>query len=426
MGALVAYDQATIALVIPALVMALVLVAAVRYLCPAAPDGRARSRLLGWTMAAFAVHLAIGLAIWSSTSLTTYLGGDAQTYHSGAVSLLQHWRHVGPLPSLPSGKEGFFYLLAGLYWAFGSYAAAGLVVNAALAAAVIPILYDVTRRQFGPDAARYVAPIVTLLPGFLIWGSQLLREPAIYFLMAVSLSCAVRLSRRISLGGLVVMTVALALLFTLRADVALLLAGGLVIGIAVGQHDAAGGVAAGFGTAALALTLVLAVGLGYSGYRLVTHTNLQQISDIRTASSTSAASGFLPEAKVSTPAHAAAYLPLGGTYFLLGPFPWQIGSARQLPAVPDALAWWVLLPSLWRGIGEARRRLGRGILVYVLPGVALAVVLSLLVANFGTTVRERMQVILLLVPLVAAGWSVKARSRAHEEPDVETHHPAMA
>ena len=424
-GALVAYDPSAIALVVPTMVLILGLVAAVRALCPPIPDPSTRSRLLAWTMSAFGIHLAIGLIVWSSPSLTAYLGGDAQTYHSGGVSVLQHWQHVGPLPSLPSGKEGFFYLLAGLYWAFGPHAAAGLVVNAGLAAAIVPILYDVTRRQFGSHPAHYVAPIATLLPGFLIWGSQLLREASIYFLMAVSLDCAVRLSRRFSLGGLIVMTSTLALLFTLRADVALLFASALVIGIAVGRHQVTGGLVTGLGTAAIVLTLVLGAGLGYSGYQLVTHANLQQVNNIRTNSSTSASSGFQPEANVSTPTHAATYLPLGATYSLLGPFPWQAGSARQLPAVPDALVWWFLLPSLWRGLREAGRRLGRGVLVYVLPAAALTVMLSLLVGNFGTTIRERMQVILILVPLIAVGWSLRTRSRPDRASDVKSRHPAM-
>ena len=46
-------------------------------------------------------------------------------------------------------------------------------------------------------------------------------------------------------------------------------------------------------------------------------------------------------------------------------------------------------------------------LVYLLPALFVTVGLALLVANFGTVVRERMQVLVLLIPLIGLGWSVR-------------------
>jgi hypothetical protein len=249
------------------------------------------------------------------------------------------------------------------------------------------------------------------MPGFLIWGSQLLREAGVYFLIAMALNCAVRMMTRTSAGAMVVLVAAVGLLFTFRADVGLLVGGGLAIALTLGRRRLAGGFATGVGTLALILALVVGGGLGYSGYRFVTHTSLAQVNNIRTDSSHSAASGYLQSSDVSTPRHAASYIPVGAIYFVLGPAPWQIYSLRQILAVPDALVWWFLLPSLWRGIREGRRRRGREILIYLLPALALTVVLTLLIANFGTAVRERMQVIIFLVPLIGLGWSVRHPAR---------------
>jgi hypothetical protein len=104
-----------------------------------------------------------------------------------------------------------------------------------------------------------------------------------------------------------------------------------------------------------------------------------------------------------------SYLPLGSLYTGLGPFPWQIGGIRQLAAVPDAFAWWFLLPSLWRGLKFAAKRYGRGMLLDFLPSLAILLVLALVVANFGTTVRERMQLILLVIPVISQGWVLGQR-----------------
>jgi hypothetical protein len=140
---------------------------------------------------------------------------------------------------------------------------------------------------------------------------------------------------------------------------------------------------------------------------LVTDTNLQQVNNVRANSSQSAASGFLPNADVANARHAVSYLPLGGAYFALGPAPWQLHNLRQVSALPDLVVWWFLLPSLWRGIRQGWRRRGREVLVYLLPALFVTVGLALLVANFGTVVRERMQVVVLLIPLIGLGWSVR-------------------
>ena len=54
-------------------------------------------------------------------------------------------------------------------------------------------------------------------------------------------------------------------------------------------------------------------------------------------------------------------------------------------------------------------------MLYLLPAFALTLVLALLIANFGTTVRERMQVVVILVPLIGLGWSVRHPSRADRQ-----------
>src|SRR5262249_47102858 len=160
-------------------------------------------------------------------------------------------------------------------------------------------------------------------------------------------NCAVRLIDRASLGPIVLLVAAIGLLFTFRADVALMAGAGLIVALMIGRRQLAGGLASGIGTLALILALVVGGGVGYSGYRYVTHTNLQQVNVVRFNSSLSAASGFLPDADVSSGRHAASYIPVGGTYFLLGPAPWQLHRVRQALEVPDLLVWWFLLPSLW-------------------------------------------------------------------------------
>ena len=64
---------------------------------------------------------------------------------------------------------------------------------------------------------------------------------------------------------------------------------------------------------------------------------------------------------------------------------------------------WALVPSLRRGFREARRRRKRSAFILLIPAAIAACMLALLVANFGTVVRERMQVLVLLIPFISLG-----------------------
>lgn len=372
-------------------------------------DTSIRLTIMKWTMGAYALHLAIGLAIWFSPTLTAYFGGDALTYNSGAIALNQHWEGLGAMPLLPAGKDGFFYLLAAIYYVFGEHAGAGIAIDAGFAAAMIPLLHDATDRHFGEAAARYVPPLCVFMPGFLIWGSQLLREAGIYFAIAAGINAMVRLSKRITFPPMAVAAASIVMVFVWRASVGALMAGGLLVAMIL-QNRTQNTVA----TVVMASVVGLAVvgfGLGHDGLSVLTHTSLTDLNATRSASATEAASGFLPSSDISTGSHAIYYLPLGLPEFMFGPMPWQVSIGRQLFGIPDAFVWWALIPSLWRGFREATRRIGRGVTLYVAPALANAIGLCLIIANFGTAVRERMQVIVFLIPLVALGLSLRTSGR---------------
>lgn len=371
-------------------------------------------RVARWTGASFALHLGVGAAITSSPALRTYFGGDADQYHEGAVAIASHWLLGSGMPNLADGKEGFYYLLAGLYWAVGPSRLAGLVVNAVLAAALVPLVTALTHERFGARAARVAPALVTVVPGLLLWSSQLLREAGVYCFTAVALLAASRLAQRTRPSSLLALAAALALLGTWRGYIALMLAAGLALALVVASRGVSG-VGAGLSGLAVTAALVVGLGLGYSGLQAASEADLAQVNLVRLDSASSAASGYLPDADVSDNRKALRYLPLALPYLVLGPFPWQLASGRQLFGLPDALAWWVLLPSLATGIRLGWRRERRRLALLLVPALALAVVTALVVANFGTMVRARTQVLLVLAPLIALGWSERHPGRARDQ-----------
>lgn len=406
LGAAVVHADAVVAMVAPSVAGVLALLLLVRLAVRWPGDRTGERRVLRWTLGAFAAHLLLSIVI----NRLTYAQSDAHVYHMGAVKILQHWQLGAPGPSLPHGKEGFYYLLAGLFWMFGVHDIAGLVVNAVLAAATVPLVSDTTYRLFGRESAAYAPPLALFLPGLLLWTSQLLKEAAIVLLIALAANCAMRLGARISVGPVAGMITALVVLLTFRSFVGVVVAAGLLVGVALGRRSVVSGLAAGLGVLALIAALVLASGFGYSGYQAATGSSLRQAELVRRDLANSANSGFAADTDISTPAQALSFLPQGLLNFLLGPFPWQLGGGRQLLVLPDVLVWWLLLPSVWRGLREARRR-GKASLVLILPAMTTSALLSLVVGNFGTIVRERSQVVILLTPIMAAGLAVRRRRR---------------
>jgi len=386
----------------------------------AAADRR-REQMLALVL--LGTHMVLGLMINASRTLTNYIGPDAGGYHRDAIQLLAHWRGQQVAPMLAGGKEGFYYGLAWLYGLFGPHKAAGLAVIATCAALILPITADTTRRLFGSGRDRPLGLILLVLPAYVVWTSHLLREAPIVLCIVISVNCAVRLSERATLSTLLVTGVTSGVLLTLRANVAFVLLGALVVGIALGRRH----LIHGFSTAAVVVgvvaILVLAGGLGLRGYRLASQANLQQVSDLRGDLATTANSGYQDEADVSTTKGAANYLVSGLPTFFLGPFPWQIGSSREVPGMIEAWTLWLLIPALVRGLRRSKALARRQTFILLVPALALALVLTLLTGNFGIIVRERLQVLVVLLPIVALGWVRDPKRLLHgqlEQPSAAT------
>jgi hypothetical protein len=83
------------------------------------------------------------------------------------------------------------------------------------------------------------------------------------------------------------------------------------------------------------IIILVGVGLGYFGVsryasqQIETFASADQLYRIRLDASQSAASGFAEDVDVSTASGALSTVPLGLTYLLLAPFPWQISNVRQ-------------------------------------------------------------------------------------------------
>jgi len=406
LGAAVVRAPYVYALVVPGVLSLGVLWAVLRWTTVGDPADGTVAR---WTYGSYALHLALSLAIGASGLTVSFFGGDADTYHIYAVALARHWAEGTVMPELPAGKEGFFYALARLYELLGPYRVGGLALTALCSALLVPLVADTTRRLFGQRARMAVLPLIVLLPGFLVWTSQLLREAPIVAALALGANLAVRLSEEFRPGRLAMLGLTVATLFTLRANVAYVFGAGLLVGLAMGGRHLIAGVATAAAMLGIVAVLVLGGGLGESGYQRSATADLQQVNTVRSALATTANSGIGIEADVSTAQGSIAYLPIGLPQLLLGPFPWEVGNFRQALGLLEAMTVWWLVPSFARGMRRSARLIGRRAALLLAPAAGIAIVLTLLIGNVGTLVRERIQVTILFLPFVALGWAREAK-----------------
>jgi hypothetical protein len=131
---------------------------------------------------------------------------------------------------------------------------------------------------------------------------------------------------------------------------------------------------------------------------------LKNINIYRVGLARSAATGFAKDVDVSTPKGAFAVLPLGFTYLMLAPFPWQITNLRQAITLPEMLLWWCMLPFLVRGLYDVIKNRVREATVLVLFAGNLLLIYSIFQGNVGTAYRQRAQIIIFLFIFIAFGY----------------------
>jgi hypothetical protein len=130
--------------------------------------------------------------------------------------------------------------------------------------------------------------------------------------------------------------------------------------------------------------------------------DLEEIDQIRHLNTLGASSDF-GTADISTPGRALVYLPKGLALFLLAPFPWQLGSIRQVLALPETLFFYWLIPWGVRGIAYLARSHLRSSLMALLITAGLTLGYALGEGNAGTAYRHRAQLLSFFLIFAAVG-----------------------
>ena len=382
-----------------------------------------RKFLLRLFVAALLMRVLLGTLIYVF-HLQDFFGGDAFTYDYFGDALLRTWagdRYYQSMVDLFTGGGrssgwGMLYLVAAIYKVIGRNMLAIQYVNSVLGAATVPIAYLIALEIFpNKRVARTCALLSAFFPSMVLWSAQGLKDGPIVFLLTVSMLATLKLGERLSVKYMAALALALCSLITLRFYVFYIVVVAVTAAFILGRRPLSAKSFARQFIIMVTIGLVLAY-FGVSRYatgQFETFGNLRQLQIMRLDAAQSAQSGFGQDVDVSTPGGALTAIPLGFSYLLFAPFPWQFGSLRQLITLPEMIVWWCCIPLLVLGLWFTIKHRVRQVAPILIFTVLLTLTYSVLQGNVGTAYRQRAQLLIFYFVFVAVGF-VLVREKKEE------------
>jgi 4-amino-4-deoxy-L-arabinose transferase-like glycosyltransferase len=380
--------------------------------------GEDRRFLLHIFLMGMLVRVLVGGLIYRF-ELQGFFGGDAFTYDQYGYLLSYSWQH-GTLfadewfTAGGGGGWGMIYIVAAIYTFVGRNMLAVQFFNAVLGAATAPIIYLCAQHLFrNSRVSRTSAYLVGLYPSLILWSSQGLKDSPIIFLLALSILATLKLGEKLNLKYFLILVGALFGILTLRFYIFYMLIVAIGGTFVIGQRA--------ISAQSLMRQFVIVIGLGlaltYLGVsqtastQIENYANLEAVQHSRVTQSRLANTGFAQDVDVTTTSGALSALPIGLTYLLFAPFPWQLLNLRQSITLPEMVVWWGSFPLLVLGLWFAIKYRLRQVLPILIFTVMLTLAYALVQGNIGTAYRQRSQLLIFYFMFVAVGLSLLGEVR---------------
>lgn len=355
-------------------------------------------------LVSFTLHLLAGGMLYVSAGLWA---PDAMSYDRSGYTIARIWtENYAHAPTITAGKEGYPTVLAVLYATFGHIPALGVCLNIGLSTILVPVVALTAKRAELPD--RTTAWLAATFPAFLLWGSLGLREASSWLLLAIVVLGLVSLSHvsehhspnELRDWSMIIAGV-LGLLW-IRGTLAVLVGGAVMLtAIPVSRRKLFplfGGIAAIILAGPALMSQFSRVAGGYG---------VEEVNTVRSSLSRNATTAYDVQ-EYSSALGMVTSLPELLLRALFGPFPWEWPGVGPLFTI-DALLWGGAMVLVIIG---CRGRRWLRLLPFLLPALAIMVSLALTSGNYGTMQRLRIQAIIMVLPLVAAGWEhLRARRK---------------
>ena len=376
-----------------------------------ARSGEEKTFLLRLFIIAVLVRIVLATVIFMG-NMEEFFGGDAKTYDIFGASLAQSWHgdeyHTqvyNQFVSSGASAWGMLYIVATVYELIGPNLFAIQLINASVGATTAIVVYYSAQSLFNNErVSRWAAILVGFFPSLILWTSQALKDGIIILTLALAILATLRLMQKLSLGYVLVLTGCLAALLSLRFYIFYMMAAAVAGSFFVGMKSL---------NAQAFMQRFVAVGLiglaftwfgvlRYAEVQFERYANLETIQMSR-LDQARAGSGFAADVDVGTTEGALSIMPLGVVYLLLAPFPWQFTTLRQSITLPEMVIWWLCFPLLVLGLWYSLKHRLREVSPIVIFTTMLTLAYSLFQGNVGTAYRQRSQLLVFYFIFIAVG-----------------------
>ena len=338
------------------------------------------------------------------------LGGDDTGYDNSGRALLNFWQGEGDPPRIgpPSGIFSYYAINAALLAVAGERSILiPRVVNAFLGALIAVLVHRSATQLFDRRAGRIAGLLAALLPSLIVWSSLNMRDVWAWFGIVVVAHQVIAIERRGFGAALPGLLGGMAILALIRSWVVLIVILGLLSGYLLAALRGRARAVAAVGVVLLFGALVLGLGVGRE---YIVRISERGLTGFR-AGTTVDQSAFAAGVDLSSLGSVLRFLPVGISYMLFGPFPWNVQGMRQALALPEVLFWYFLLTRIVAGAfrGIRARPVSAAPLLAICGGIFIG--LALLEGNLGLIYRHRAQAAVVLLIFAGGGWA-RARARA--------------
>ena len=367
-------------------------------------------------VAALLIRVLVGTIIFVFNA-QDFFGGDAITYDFFGYAQLKAWggddysRNLAAI-FIGQGEAsgwGMLYFVAVIYGIVGRNLLAIQFVNSVMGATTPIIIYLCAQQVYGNErVSRIAAVAAAFYPSLVLWSAQGLKDGPIVFALSLAILATLKLGEKLSLSYLLVLILCLFSLLTLRFYVFYMLI------VAVGGSFVIGMKAANANSLLRRFLIIIALGLSLTYLGVTRYANLSferfgsmdTLNRSRLDNATRAESGFARDVDVSTTQGAISTIPVGLTYLLFAPFPWQLATLRQSITLPEMIIWWLSFPMLIMGLWfSVKYRLRRIFPIFIFT-IMLSLAYSVFQGNVGTAYRQRAQLLVFYFIFTAVGYVI--------------------
>lgn len=349
---------------------------------------------------------------------------DTTGYDSLGWRLAEIWQGL-PVPNdyttqratMTSGPGwGMNYLVAAIYYICGRSILAAQSFCAVIGAATAPMVYFCAEKIFNNRrVAKTSAILIALFPAFILWSSQLLKDGLIIFLLVLAMTMVIQLQQKFNYLAIIALIFSLFGILSLRFYIFYMVAFAVAGSFVIGLNSSVKSVVRN-----TLVIVFLGVTLTYLGVIRTAETdfdryvNLEQVQRSR-SDLASQNSGFGEDIDVSTTEGAIFAVPIGFSYLMFAPFPWEVNNFRQAATLPEVLLWWAMIPILISGLWYTLKNRLRNATPILIFSLMLTLAYSIFQGNVGTAYRQRTQIQVFLFIFIAVGWTMLKEKRENRK-----------